>query len=418
MFSNFMPTRRLSAKKQTKPLPNVKTFTQEWEKDIREHLAVTKTALMCCSQEERAFYKEKAKVLNDVLHLLQGKTPVKKTNLREETESLKMQLQHVTSDYEKTSANYTFHKTLNTDLKIQLNRQFKSTNDAVKENKVLRRKVQSMKDMYSQRLKNSLPAKDLKRKKTGVPSLQRAAYQTLAATLGDQREMIQKLRDNLSKAERKLSISRHEIESMKDWYTHRLEDSAPLKDVMRKTARVPSLQQAARNTLATTMSNQRRIMSEFRDNLSKAQRKMNISSHELQNMKDLYRQRLENCRPVKCFLATTGVPSLQWAAYQTLTATLSNQRRVIAKLRDDLSEAERNLWGASESFKIKEHELQKKVQTMMEKQESQTAVAKRPNTIILGFTRLCRWLRNSQTIGTMWIGMVTMLTIFFWHNRR
>lgn len=394
MFSNFMPT-RLSAKKQTKPLPNVKTFTQEWEKDIREHLAVTKTALMCCSQEERAFYKEKAKLLNNVLYLLQGKTRLKKINLSKETESLNMQLQHVTSDYEKTSANYTFHKTLNRDLKIQLNRQFKSTNDAVKENKVLQRKVQSMKDMYCQRLKNSLPAENLKRKKTGVPSLQSAAYQTLAATLGNQREMIQKLKDNLSEAERKLSISRHENESMKDWYTHRLEDSAPLKDVISKTARVPSLQQDARNTLTTTMSNQRQIMSEFRDNL-----------------------RLENCRPVKCFLTTTGVPSLQWTAYQTVAATLSDQRRMIAKLRDDLGEAERNLQGATESFKIKEQELQKKMQTMMEKQESQTAVAKRPNAIILGFTRLCRWLRNFQTIGTMWIGMVTMLTIFFWHNRR
>lgn len=416
MFSNFMPTRRLSAKKQTKPLPNVKTFTQEWEKDIREHLAVTKTALVCCSQEERAFYKEKTKLLNNVLYLLQGKTPLKKINLSKETESLKMQLQHVTSDYEKTSANCKFHKTLNRDLKIQLNRQFKSTNDAVKENKVLRHEVQSMKDMYCQRLKNSLPAEDLKRKKTEVPSLQSAAYKTLAATLANQREMIQKLRDNLSEAERKLSISRHENERMKDWYTHRLEDSAPLKDVISKTARVPSLQQDARNTLATTTSNQRQITSEFTDNLSKAQRKMNISSHELQKMKD--RQRLENCRPVKCFLTTTGVPSLQWAAYQTLAATLSDQRRMIAKLRDDLGEAERNLQGATESFKIKEQEFQKKMQTMMEKQESQTAVAKRPNAIILGFTRLCRWLRNSQTIGTMWIGMVTMLTMFFWHNRR
>lgn len=420
MFSSFMPTRRLSAKKQTKPASYVKTFTQDWEKDVRDQLAVTKTALMCCSQEERAFYKEKAKMLNDVLHLLQGKTPVKKNNLREESESLKMQLQQVTSDYEKTSTNYTLHKTLNTDLKIQLNRQFKSTNDAVKENKVLRRKVQSMKDMYSQRLKNSLPVKDVKRKKTGVPSLQRAAYQTLAATLSDQRQMIKKLRDNLSEAERKLSVSRHEIESIKDWYSHRLEGSAPVKDAAMKTVRVPSLQLAARNTLATTLSNQRQMMNEFRDNLSEAQRKLNISCHKFQNMKDLYSQRLENCHPVKYFLAkTTRVQSLQRAAYQTLATTLDDQRKMIAKLRGDLREAERNLQQARESFLIKEHELQKKVQTMMEKLESQNAVyARRPNAVILGFARLYRCLCDSPTVGTMWIWMLTMLSIFFWRNSR
>lgn len=418
MFSSFMPTRLLSAKKQTKLESNVKTFTQDWEKDVRDQLTVTKTALMCCNQEERAFYKEKAKTLNNVLHLLQGKTPVKKNNLREETESLKTQLRQVTSNYEKTSANYTLHKTLNTDLKIQLNRQFKSTNDAVKENKVLRRKVQSMKDMYSQRLKNSLPLKDVKRKKTGVSSLQRAAYQALAATLSDQRQMIKKLRDNLNQAERKLSINRHEIESMKDWYSHKLEDSAPGKDVMMKTARV--LQQAACDTLATTLSNQRQIMTEFRDNLSEAQRKLNISCLEFQNMKDLYSQRLENCCPGKYFLVkTTGVPSLQRAAYQTLSATLSDQRKMIAKLRDNLREAERNFQKAKESFLIKEQELQKKVQTMMEKLESQNAVdARRPNAVILVFARLYRWLCNHQTIGTVWIWMLTMLSIFFWHDSR
>lgn len=415
-----MPTKRLSLKKPSKPTSNVKTFTQDWEKDVRDQLTVTKTALLCCNQEERAFYKEKAKTLNDVLHLLQGKTPVKKNNLREETESLKTQLQQVTSDYEKTSANYTLHKTLNTDLKIQLNRQFKSTNDAVKENKVLRRKVQSMKDMYSQRLKNSLPVKDVKRKKSGVPSLQRAAYQTLAATLSDQRQMIQKLRDNLSEAERKLSISRHEIESMKDWYSHRLEDSVPVKDITMMTARVPSLQQAACSTLATTLSNQRQIMSELRDNLSEAQRKLNISRHEFQNMEDLYSQRLEICHPVKYFLTkTTIVPSLQRSAYQTLAATLGDQRKMIAKLRDNLNESERNLQQARESFLIKEQELQKEVQTMREKLENHNAVdARRPNVVILVFARLYRWLCNSQTVGTVWFWMLTMLSIFFWHDSR
>lgn len=340
-----MHTRRQSAKKQTKPM---KTFAQEWEKDIRERLTVTKTALVCCRQEERAFYKEKAIILNDVLHFLQGKSPVKKTNLREETEALKMQLQHVASDYEKTNANYKFQKKLTTDLKIQLNRQFNSTNDAVKENKVLLRKVQSMKDMDNQRLKNSLPVKDLKRMETEVPSLQQAAYQTLAATLVNQRETIQKLREHLSQAERKLSTSRREIESMKDWHTHRLENSVPVKHAM----------------------------------------------------------------------ATTGVPSLQQAAYQTLAATLSDQRRMNVQLRDNLSEAERNLQQARESFKIKEHELQKKVQTMMQKLESQNAAAKRPNAVVLRFTRLCRWLRNSLTNGTRWIWMATMRSIFFWHNSR
>lgn len=419
MFSTFMPTRRLSAKKQSKPTSNVKTFNQDWEKDVRDQLAVTKTALMCCSQEERAFYKEKAKTLNDVLHLLQGKTPVKKNNVREETESLKTQLQQVTSDYEKTSANYTLHKTLNTDLKIQLDRQFKSTNDAVKENKVLQRKVQSMKDMYSERLKNSLSVKDGKRKKTGVPSLQRAAYQTLAATLSDQRQMIKKLRDNLSEAEKKLSISRHEIEIMKDWFNHRWEDSGSVKDVMMKTARVPSLRQAACNTLATTLSNQRQIMTEFRDNLTEAQRKLNISRNEFQNMKNLYSQRLENCSPVPQFLKKTiRVPSLQRAAYQTLEATLSDQRKIMAKLRDNLSEAERNLQQARGSFKRKEQKLQKKLQTMMERLESQNAVDPgRTNAVVLAFTRLYRWLSNSQTMGTVWIWL-TMLSIFFWHDRR
>lgn len=346
MFSTFMPTRRLSMKKQSKSASNVKNFTQDWEKDVRDQLAVAKTALMCCSQEERAFYKEKAKTLNNVLHLLQGKTPVKKHSVREETESLKTQLQQVTSDYEKTSANYTLHKTLNTDLKIQLNRQFKSTNDAVTENKVLRRKVQSMKDMYSQRLKNSLPVEDGKRKKAGVPSLQQAAYQTLTATLSDQKHMITKLRDNLSQAEKKLSISHHEIERMKDWYSHRLEDSASVKDATMKTARVPSLQQAACNALATT---------------------------------------------------------------------LSNQRQMIAKLRDNLSEAERNLQQARESFKIKEQELEKKVQTMMEMLESQNT--RRPNAVSLVFARVYRWLCKSETVGTMWIWL-TMLSIFFWHDSR
>lgn len=419
MFSTFMPTRRLSMKKQSKSTSNVKTFTQDWEKDVRDQLAVTKTALMCCSQEERAFYKEKAKTLNDVLHVLQGKTPMKKNNLRDETESLKTQLQQVTSDYEKTSANYTLHKTLNTDLKIQLDRQFKSTNDAVKENKVLQRKVQSMKDMYSERLKNSLSAKDGKRKKTGVPSLQRAAYQTLAATLSDQRQVIKKLRDNLSEAEKKLSISRHEIERMKDWYNHRWEDSGSVKDVTTKTARVPSLRQAACNTLATTLSNQRQIMTEFRDNLTEAQRKLNISRNEFQNMKNLYSQRLENCSPVQQFLKnTTRVPSLQRAAYQTLEATLSDQRKIMAKLRDNLSEAERNLQQARGSFKRKEQKLQKKLQTMMERLESQNAVdSGRPSAVVLAFARLYRWLSNSQTMGTVWVWL-TMLSIFFWHDRR
>lgn len=410
-----MPTRRLPEKKQTKLQSGVKNFTQEWEKDIRHQLTVTKTALLCCRQEERAFYKEKAKTLNNVLHLLQDKTPAKKSNLREETESLKTQLQQVTRDYEKTSANYTLHKTLNTDLKIQLHRQFKSTNDAVKENKALRCKVQSMRDLYSQRLKNSLVVKDVKRKKTGVPSLQRAAYQTLAATLSDQRQMIQKLRDNLSEAERKLSVSRHEIERMKDRYSHRWEDSERDKDVM-KTARGPSPQQATSSTLAATLNNQRQIMTKFWDNLSKAQRKMNVRSRELQNVKDSNSQRLEDYGPVKYFLTkTTGVASLQQAAYHTLAATLRDQR----KMRVNLVQAERNLQQARESLRIKEQELQKKVQTIIEQLESQTAVdSRRPNLVILGFARLYRWLCNRQTMGTMWVWMVTILSIFFWNTSR
>lgn len=417
MFLNFMPTKRLSTKKQTKLESNVKTFTQDWERDVRDQLTVTKTALLCCSQEERAFYKEKAKTLNNVLYLLQGKTPLKKTCFKDDSESLKTQLQQVISDYEKTSTNYTLHKTLNTDLKIQLNRQFKTTNDAVKENKVLRRKVQSMKDMYTQRLNNSLPVKDVKRKKTGVQSLQRAAYQTLAATLSNQKQMINKLRDNLSEAERKLSISRQEIESMKDWYSHRLEDSAFVNDVTMKTTRVPSLQQAACNTLAITLSTQRQIMTKFEDNLSEAQRKLNISSHELQNIKDVYSQRLKNCRPVENFLTkSTRVPSLQRAAYQTLAATLSDQRNVIAKLRGNLSQAERNLQQAKESFLIKEQVLQRKVQTMTEMLERQNT--QRPNAVTQVFARLYRWLSSHQTNGTMWIWILTMLSIFFWHDDR
>lgn len=350
MFSTFYPTKRLLVKKQTKLSSDIKTFTQDWERDVTNQLTVTKTALMSCSREERAFYKQKATTLNNVLYLLQGKTPLKKSNSREEIELLKTQLQQVRSDYEKINTNYTLHKTLNADLKIQLNRQFKTTNDLTKENEVLRGEVQNMKDMYSQRLKNCLPVEDLERKKTGVQSLQQATYQTLAATVSNQRQIIQNLRDNLSEAERTLSIRRQEIESMKDRYSHRLENSAFIKDV---------------------------------------------------NIK------------------TTGVPSLQQAAYQTLVATLRDQRNDIAKLRDNLSEAERNLQQAKESFLIKEQELQRKLQTNAEMLESQNAVdARRPNAVIRVLARLYRWLSNHQIIGTMWVWMLTMLRICFWHDGR
>ncbi|XP_029684327.1 uncharacterized protein [Takifugu rubripes] len=332
MFSTF--TTALSGQKQTKLSPNVKAFTQDWESDVKNQLLVTKTALLRCSREERPFLKEKAKTLNDLLNLLQGKTSVKSTNLREEMETLKTQLQHMKSDYEKTGASYALHKRLNNDLEIELNRQFKLTNDAMREKEVLLRKIQRMKELYKQRLDNSLAAKGGKIKTTSVPSMQQAAYQTLAATLSDQEKIIHTLREDLCEAEAKLSASHHTIQSMKELHSHRLETSV---------------------NIGTT---------------------------------------------------TAGVPSMQKAAFETLTKTLNNQRRIITKLMDDQIEAEMKLHQDRVSFQTKEEELQKQVQTLKQKLESQKIVAtRRPNIFVQVFQRLSRWFFSSQSIGSMcrWI---------------
>lgn len=336
MFTTYSPTRRLLAKSQTKHAPNVKEYTQDWEKDVTNELAVTKTALQCCSQDERRYYKEKTKTLDEVLHRLKGKkAEEKKNNQREEMESLKMQLQEVTSDYEKKDADYTLHKTLNADLKIQLSRQFKSTNDAVTEIKALRGKVQSMTDLYNQRLNNSLPVKDVNTKTSGVASLQQATYRSVAAALSDQRQ----------------------------------------------------------------------IMTEFRIKMDEAERKLNVSQQTFLNMKDAYCRRLENCRLVRDVQAkAAGVPSLQQAAYQITADTLSIQRQLISQLRDNLNEAETKLQQATQSFLIKERELQNKIQALEEKMERQKSVdTRRTNVFILCFRQLCRWVCSIQRTGATWI---------------
>lgn len=411
MFSYFFPTTTLASRKETKLAPNVQAFTQDWEKDVRNQLTATKSALLCCRKEERQIYKEKAKTLNDVLHLLQGQPSLASTNLRKEMESSQMQLQKMTSDYRKTKANYTLQKKINTDLKIQLNRQFEATNEAADENRVLCLKVESMMELYRQRLDNSAAVKYAKT--TTVLSLQQAAYQAIAAKLSDQRKIITKLRDYLSEADRKLSARHQEIESMKELYSHRLGNSLPFKGVTMKTAGVPSLQQSACNTLADTLSNHRRVITESRDNFSKVEMKLNISECKFQNMKALYSQRLKKCLPVKdLMMKTTGVPSLQQAAYQTLAATMSDQRKIITMLRDKLSEAEIKLQQARVSFKIKEEELQKRVQTLMERLESQkNVVIQRPNIFILVIQQLYRWFCSCQSIRRMCTGI---RMICFW----
>lgn len=246
MFSPFMTIKKLPVERETRHIPNVKTFTENWVKDIKHQLTVTNTALLCCNRDERRFHKEKAKTLNDVLHLLQGNRHVKKSKQGEEVESLKMQLQQVSSDYEKANADCTLHKMLNADLKMQLNRQFKSTNHAMKKNMVLRSKVQSMSDMYSR---------------------ESESYQN------DPGQMITQLKDLLCDAERKLSFGHHKSECMKELFSHRLMNCLPVKDVSMKTPRVLSLQQAAYKTLTATLSDQGQMITELRDHLSEAERK-------------------------------------------------------------------------------------------------------------------------------------------------
>lgn len=411
MFSYFFPTTALASRKETKLPPNVQAFTQEWEKDVRNQLTATKSALLCCRKEERQTYKEKAKTLNDVLHLLQGKPSLASTDLRKEIESSQMQLQKMTSDYKKTKANYTLQKKINTDLKIQLNQQFEATNDAADENRILCLKIESMMELYRQRLDNSVAVKNAK--KTKVLSLQQAAYRAIAANLSDQRKIITKLRDYLSEADRKLSARHQEIESMKELYSQRLENSLPFKGATMETARVPSLQQSACNTLADALSNHRRDMTESRENFSKVEMKLNISECQFQNMKALYSQRLKNCLPGKDFMMkTTGVPSLLQAAYQTLAATMSDQRKIITMLRDKLSEAELKLQQDRVTFKIKEEELQKQVQALMERLESQkNMVIRRPNIFILVIQQLYRWFSFCQSIRRMCTGI---RMICFW----
>lgn len=306
MFTTYSPTRRLLAKSQTKHAPNVKEYTQDWEKDVTNELAVTKTALQCCSQDERHYYKEKTKTLDEVLHRLTGKKAAEKKNhQREEMESLKTQLQQVTSDNEKKDADYTLHKTLNADLKIQLSRQFKSTNDAVAEIKALRGKVESLTDLYNQRLKNCLPVKDVNVKTPGVTSLQHATYRSVAATLNDQRQIMTEYRINLDEAERKLSVSQQSFLNMKDMYSQRLENCRLVKDVQAKTAGVPSLQQAAYQSIADTLSIQRQLISQLRDNLNEAETKLQqaresflIKEQELQNKIQALEEKVERQKSV------------------------------------------------------------------------------------------------------------------------